>query len=172
MITPRIFWVVAVSVAAVAVVFVTIHAKNSSKVGIDPEIATVWTAAVATGLDEATLSLKTDGSFTLETLAKGKAEATIRGTYTVDPPPPNMPGGKMARARVVKFFYDLPSLKASGTSASDLTALEKSGKKSSLGMQLWYFAEVPVLTDVMTAHFVPENDKEGAIQRLTHWKPF
>ena len=83
-----------------------------------------------------------------------------------------MPSEKMGKARVVKFFYDLPSLKASGMSASDLTALGKSGKKSSLGMQLWYFAEVPVLTDVMTAHFVPANDKEGAIQRLSNWKPF
>ena len=135
---------------------------------IDPNIAQDWTAAVATNLKSASIKLRPKGSFVMISVnTKGKKEF-LRGTYSVSQMPnPPQPGVKQ-----VQFFYDLESLRKVGMPKAGISALVRSGKRRALGMQLYYFPEVPVLTDIMTAHFVPLKGKEVALKRLAKWKPF
>ena len=102
---------------------------------------------------------------------KGEKEEVIQGRYAVGPAPKGAPG-RMAKAKQVRFFYDLASLRRMGESKAEVDALAKRGKRDELGMRLYFVPEVPMLTDIMTAPFVPTKGKDTALKRLERWKPF
>lgn len=143
-----------------------------TKPKVDPRIAQDWTAAVATGLKGSVLRLKPDGRFVSSSVTNAGKRETLQGTYTVGPVPKEMAGKVRAGTSQVRFFYDLASLRKAGAPKAEIDALIKKGKTQSLGMQLYFYPEVPLLTDIMTAHFVPVKQKAAAFKRLATWKPF
>ncbi len=143
-----------------------------TKPKIDPQIAREWTAAAATGMKSAVLDLRSDGRFALNSVDDAGKPSRIQGTYAVDAVPKAGATGKMATAKMVVFTYDLPGLREAGASKAEVDKLVKAGKRGAVGMRLFFFAEVPVLTDIVSAHFVPVKGRDAALKKLAKWKPF